>query len=119
MPGDPELQPWMYRDRVLQMCLALIPDLMELEPINAHSDAQAEYHEDELKKAAREWLDALDRKDPDPAILNQVIGYMKGKATARDEEAVNAPTADGRQELQRQAEAFRGIAKLLEEETKA
>lgn len=109
-----ELKPWVHRDRLLQMALALIPDLMGLQSPHANSDADAELHEEELQKAAREWIDSLDREDPHPAVLNQVIGYMKGKAMAADDEAANAPTDNARQELLKKAEAFRGIASLLE-----
>lgn len=50
------------------------------------------------------------------AIHNQVIGYLKGRATAWEEEAVNAEPLDVRLALTEKAGRLRVVADDLEQE---
>jgi hypothetical protein len=53
---------------------------------------------------------------PEPAIRNQIIGYLKGKASAARDEEANAPTSDARSELNKRATAYELAAEALESE---
>jgi len=55
-------------------------------------------------------------QDPDISMRNQIIGYLKGKANVREDEAANAPSSDARQELTEQAATLRLAADDLEHE---
>lgn len=65
------------------------------------------------QRCSKSWVCG---EEPDEIILNQVIGYLKGKASlARDEEP-NAPTQAARSELNKRATTYELAAEKLAEE---
>lgn len=60
----------------------------------------------------------LEERDADPTevIRNQVIGYLKGKASVRRDEEPNTPTSDARSQLNKEATMLELAAEALEGE---
>lgn len=63
--------------------------------------------------------EGIDQETHERVVRNQVIGYLKGKGTAREDEAANAESDDARDKLAHEAAAFFLAADDLEREAKA
>lgn len=109
------------KGELIEAALAVIPDLLEVHPNHAHSDAEAELHDDQLKEKATQYVRVLGLKVEDGytpieienSIRNQIIGYLKGKASTRRVEMANASVGPANA-LYRQAETLDRTAQILE-----
>lgn len=113
------------KGELIEAALAVIPDLLEVHPDGRNSDAEAEYHDNILQEKATQYVRVLGLKVEDGytpieienSIRNQIIGYMKGKVVAKNDEMVNVTDPQKRTDFGREIAAFETVAAALEDET--